>query len=40
MSLRELIGIVLIVFSVALTPVAWMHSRMLWLVCMTKRSED
>jgi len=33
MNLRELIGFVLIVVSVALTPVAWMFSRILWVVC-------
>jgi hypothetical protein len=32
MSFREVIGIVLIIVTVAVTPVAWMHSRMLWLV--------
>ena len=32
MTPRELIGIVLIIVSVALTPVAWMHSRILWSV--------
>jgi hypothetical protein len=32
MSFRELIRVVLIIVSVALTPVAWMHSRILWLV--------